>query len=41
MIADKLDISYHTVNFLSVTFVRASLHSVGQAVAKTIKENIV
>ncbi|MBC8047265.1 MAG: response regulator transcription factor [Fimbriimonadaceae bacterium] len=42
MIADKLHISYHTVNFhIRNIYKKLHVHSVSEAVAKAIKENIV
>lgn len=42
MIADKLKISYHTVNFhIRNIYQKLHVHTVSEAVAKAIKENIV
>ncbi len=42
MVADKCEISYHTVNFhVRNIYQKLHVHSVGEAVAKAIKENIV
>ncbi len=42
MIADKLDISYHTVNFhIRNIYQKLHVHSVSEAVAKALKERIV
>lgn len=42
MIADKYNISYHTVNFhIRNIYKKLHVHSVSEAVAKAIKENIV
>ncbi len=42
MIADKFDISYHTVNFhIRNIYQKLHVHSVSEAVAKAIKERIV
>jgi len=42
MIADKLNISYHTVNFhIRKVYQKLHVHSVSEAVAKAIKEKIV
>lgn len=42
MIADRLSISYHTVNFhIRNIYQKLHVHSVGEAVAKAIRENIV
>ncbi len=42
MIAAKIDISYHTVNFhIRNIYQKLHVHSVSEAVAKAIKENIV
>lgn len=42
MIADKFDISYHTVNFhIRNIYQKLHVHSVSEAVAKAIKEKIV
>jgi len=42
MVADKMDISYHTVNFhIRNIYQKLHVHSVSEAVAKAIKEKIV